>query len=312
MSRIAIENLEKTYPGSAQPAVGGVTLTVEPGEVFGLLGPNGAGKSTIIGVCTTRVIPSAGHVRIGPIDIVADPVGAKRRIGIMPQYSTLDRSVSVWENLYLHCRYFGLAAPAARARSDELLGLFSLAGHREDLIPTLSGGQARRLQLARALAHRPSVVFLDEPTVGLDPQSRHLLWTLIASLRDDKVAVLVTTHYMEEADTICDRLAIIDHGLVIAEGTPAELKARLGADAVISVSVSSDASALIKALLNLKPVASVSEEPKGHLRVLVNGDDSAAAAVAQAAVPFGLTEVSVEPTSLETVFIALTGRQLRD
>lgn len=133
MSGIAVENLEKTYPGTAEPAVGGVTLTVEPGEVFGLLGPNGAGKSTIIGACTTRVIPSAGHVRIGTIDIAADPVGAKRRIGVMPQYSTLDRSVSVWENLYLHCRYFGMAAPAARARSDELLDLFSLAGHRKDL-----------------------------------------------------------------------------------------------------------------------------------------------------------------------------------
>ena len=312
MSGISVEDLVKIYPGSTQPAVDGVNLAVNPGQVVGLLGPNGAGKSTLIGACTTRVRPTTGHVRIGSTDVATDPVAAKRRIGVMAQHNTLDRAVSVWENLYLHCRYFGIAARTARARANELLADFSLDDHRDALIPTLSGGQARRLQLARALAHSPTVVFLDEPTVGLDPQSRHLLWTLITELREHHVAVLLTTHYMDEADRLCDQLAIIDHGRVIAHGTPSDLKAQLGADTTISLTVSTNPTALTTVLTNLPQVASVSQTAASQLIILLNGGERATAAVVQAAVPFGLTALAVEPTSLETVFITLTGRGLRD
>jgi ABC-2 type transport system ATP-binding protein len=312
VSAIAVDHLTKTYSGGSMPAVDGVSLIVEPGQVFGLLGPNGAGKSTIVGACTTRVVPTSGSVRIDEIDVASDPIAAKRRLGVVAQHNTLDRSVSVWENLYLHCRYFGMTAGAARARSDELLETFGLSDRRGSLVPTLSGGQARRLQLARGLAHRPSVIFLDEPTVGLDPQSRQLLWTLVRELRDQHVAILLTTHDMDEADRLCDRLAVIDHGRVIAEGSPADLKAGLGAETTITVTVAANPAELQSELSDLPDVSSVSAGTNGELRVLANGGDQTTARVVQSAVRYGLLGLSVEPVSLETVFITLTGRQLRD
>jgi ABC-2 type transport system ATP-binding protein len=312
VTAIAVDSLTKIYPGSLQPAVDGVSLTIDPGQLFGLLGPNGAGKSSIVGACTTRVVPTSGTVCVGGIDVGADPIRAKRRLGVVPQHNTLDRSITVWENLYLHCRYFGVSARSARARSDQLLETFQLAEKRDAQIPTLSGGQARRLQLARALAHRPSVMFLDEPTAGLDPQSRQLLWTLIGELADQGVAILLTTHLMEEADRLCDRLAVIDHGRLIAEGTPAELKARMGAEHVIGLTVQRTPADLRAQLVALPDVSSVSADTIGRLRVLANGGERTVATVVQAAARHDLTAVSVQPVSLETVFIKLTGRRLRD
>ncbi|MGI8712642.1 MAG: ABC transporter ATP-binding protein [Solirubrobacteraceae bacterium] len=312
MTGIVVDGLSKTYSGASEPALDDVSLIVKPGQVFGLLGPNGAGKSSLIGACTTRVLPSAGVVRVDDIDVASDPVAAKRQIGVVAQHNTLDRSVSVWENLYLHCRYFGIDRRDAAARSDQLLQTFALTDLRERLIPTLSGGQARRLQLARALAHRPAAVFLDEPTVGLDPQSRQLLWTLTRQLRDEDVAVLLTTHDMEEADQLCDTLAIIDHGHLIAEGTPGELKARVGADTVISLTVRADRDRLAAELAELPAVHSVNHHSPGRLGVLAATGESTVAAVVAAAVPYGLLGVAVKPVTLETVFLNLTGRQLRD
>ncbi len=312
MTAIAVDSLTKTYPDSSRPAVDAVSLSIDPGEVLGLLGPNGAGKSSIVGACTTRVVPTSGTVRVGGIDVGADPIRAKRRLGVVSQHNTLDRSITVWENLYLHCRYFGIGAGSARARSDQLLETFQLDEKRDALIPTLSGGQARRLQLARALAHRPSALFLDEPTVGLDPQSRRLLWTLIGELADQEVAILLTTHLMEEADRLCDRLAVIDHGRVIAEGTPAALKAGMGAEHVIGLTVQRSPADLAAQLQALPEVSSVSADTDGRLRVLANGGERTVATVVQAAAGHDLTAVSVQPVSLETVFINLTGRGLRD
>jgi ABC-2 type transport system ATP-binding protein len=312
MSGIAVERLCKTYAGAEEPALDEVSLRVAPGSVFGLLGPNGAGKSSLIGACTTRVVPSAGVVRVDGIDVAADPVAAKRRIGVVPQHNTLDRSVSVGENLYLHCRYYGMRARDARGRRDELLETFALSDRRDRLVPTLSGGQARRLQLARALAHRPSVILLDEPAVGLDPQSRQLLWELISGLRDEQVAVLLSTHDMEEADRLSDTLAIIDHGRLVAEGTPRELKARVGTGTVISLTVSADADALVAELAALTPVRSVDHDLASTLTVLVDAGETAIAAVLAVGVPHGLQAVAIDPVTLETVFLTLTGRQLRD
>lgn len=311
MSAIEVDGLIKTYPGGSRPAVDGVSLCVEAGQLFGLLGPNGAGKSSIVGACTTRVMPSSGSVRIDGVDVAADPIGAKRRLGVVPQHNTLDRSVTAWENVYLHCRYFGISARAARARSDQLLETFRLGEKRDVLVHTLSGGQARRLQLARSLAHRPSVIFLDEPTVGLDPQSRLLVWELIGALRDQDVAILLTTHLMDEADQLCDALAVIDHGQVIAEGSPAQLKARLDAEQLITLTVRDGGAELLADLAELPEVSSVSSG-EGQLRVLANGGERTVARVVQTAVRHELTGIAIEPVSLETVFINLTGRQLRD
>ncbi len=314
MSGISVEDLVKIYPGSTQPAVDGVNLAVNPGQVVGLLGPNGAGKSTLIGACTTRVRPTTGHVRIGSTDVATDPVAAKRRIGVMAQHNTLDRAVSVWENLYLHCRYFGIAARTARARANELLADFSLDDHRDALIPTLSGGQARRLQLARALAHSPTVVFLDEPTVGLDPQSRHLLWTLITELREHHVAVLLTTHYMDEADRLCNRIAIVDHGKLVALDTPEALKASVPGTNVIEAHFEHPPGDWEERLKALPEVTSVQNESGGMFRVLTANGSRTTTDLVGMAVEAGvaLKTLTVQNTTLDDVFVFYTGRQLRD
>jgi len=310
---VSIEGLSKTYPGRNTPALDGVSLTVEAGEILALLGPNGAGKSTLVGCATTTVVPTAGRVRIAGRDVAADPVRAKRNIGFVPQHNTLDRQVSAFENLYLHCRYFGIDRSDARRRAGSLLEMFGLADRSTASVWALSGGQARRLQVARALAHFPKVVFLDEPTVGLDPQSRQVLWDLIATLRDHGTAVVVSTHHMDEADVLADRIAVIDHGRIIGLDSPTGLRASVGAETVISLTATGDTVALALHLDALAHVRAVQAEPPGGLRVLITGDPNAGvAAVVEIAVAYQLTGVTVEPVSLQTVFLTLTGRSLRD
>jgi len=310
---VSIEGVSKTYPGRDAPALDGISLTVKAGEILALLGPNGAGKSTLVGCATTTIVPSAGRVRIAGWDVAADPVGAKRRIGFVPQHNTLDRQVSAFENLYLHCRYFGIGRSDARRRAAALLEMFGLAERSTASVWALSGGQARRLQVARALAHFPEVVFLDEPTVGLDPQSRQVLWDLISTLRDQGTAVVVSTHHMDEADVLADRIAVIDHGRIIALDSPAGLKASVGAETVIGLTTTGDTIALAVHLDALDQVRTVQAERPGGLRVLTTGDpDAGVAAVVEVAVAYHLTGVTVEPVSLQTVFLTLTGRSLRD
>jgi ABC-2 type transport system ATP-binding protein len=310
---VSVENLSKRYPGRDTPALDGVTLAVAPGEILGLLGPNGAGKSTLVGCATTTVVPTAGRVVVAGVDVAADPVAAKRRLGVVAQHNTLDRQVSVFENLYLHCRYYGIARRDAACRATSLLEAFGLADRATASVWSLSGGQARRLQVARALAHAPRVLFLDEPTVGLDPQSRQVLWDLISTLRDRGGAVVLSTHYMDEADALADRVAVIDHGRIIAEDSPAGLRASVGAETVIGLSVTGDAATLASRLDALIMVRAVHRGKPGMLRVLTDGDpDAALAAVVEAAAAYHLTGVTVEPVSLQTVFLTLTGRGLRD
>jgi ABC-2 type transport system ATP-binding protein len=310
---VSVEGLSKTYPGRDTPALDGVTLTVAPGEIVGLLGPNGAGKSTLVGCATTTVVPTAGRVRVAGVDVAADPVAAKRRLGVVAQHNTLDRQVNAFENLYLHCRYFGVGRQEAARRAGALLDTFGLADRAAAPVGSLSGGQARRLQIARALAHGPRVLFLDEPTVGLDPQSRQVLWDLIAALRDQGTAVVLCTHYMDEADALADRVAVIDHGRVIAEDSPAGLKAAIGAETVIGLDVAGDTQVLAGQLEALPAVRAVQPGKDGDLRVLTVGNpDAALAAVVGTAATARLTGVTVEPVSLQTVFLTLTGRGLRD
>jgi ABC-2 type transport system ATP-binding protein len=309
---LLIEGLTRTYAGPPEvQALQGVDLRVEAGEIFALLGPNGAGKTTTVGVCTTRVRPGAGRVLIDGLDIRTAATRVKERIGVVTQYNTLDRACTVRENLYYHCRYFGMGAAAARQRADELLERFRLADRAEAMAVTLSGGLAQRVQLARAIAHHPRMLFLDEPTAGLDPQSRLALWSLIGGLRAAGVTVFLTTHYMEEADRLSDRVAIIDHGRVLVAGTPEELKRRTGAETVVELSLERVEDALLTRLTQLPAVRETQRTATG-LRLLVTSPEGLVPRVAEAALPYGLRDLAVHPASLETVFIQLTGRELRD
>src|ERR1051326_2279933 len=228
---IRTEDLRKTYKSSRGdvPAVRGIDLEVGSGQFFGLLGPNGAGKSTTIGMLTTLIVPTGGRAWVAGLDVVADPVGVKRRIGVVTQNNTLDMQLTVAENLEFRSRFFGLGLREASRRADQLLEVFGLADRRKAMSTDLSGGQAKRLLIARALVHRPDVLFLDEPTAGLDPQTRANLWDILRVLHAQGQTILLTTHYMEEAEALCDRIAVVDHGLVLAEGTLEQLKEDAGA-----------------------------------------------------------------------------------
>ncbi len=309
---IRLEDLVKVYQGDPPVrAVDGIDLEVRQGEVFGLLGPNGAGKTTTVGMCTTRVIPNSGRVWVAGIDVLADPARVKRLIGVVTQFNTLDRSCSVRENLYFHCRYFGMGHAPARARADELLAQFRLAERARAMPEELSGGMAQRLQVARAIAHYPRLLFLDEPTAGLDPQSRLALWEIVQGMRERGITVLLTTHYMEEADSLCDRVAIMDNGRVLVCDAPAALKRSIGADTVIELHLDEPPDGLPDSLRTLPGVAGVEPTPAG-VRVLAGNADGLLPKVVEVAQGHHLRDVSVTAPTLETVFIRLTGRDLRE
>src|SRR5271165_7134622 len=221
---IHTEDLTKVYQGTDFAAVDKLNLDVQTGEIFGLLGPNGAGKTTTAGMLTTRVVPTSGQAFLAGVDIKAHPALAKQLSGIVSQQNTLDRQLTVWENLYFHGRLFGVSATDSRRIADELLEQFQLAKWSRASVYALSGGMAQRLMVARAIFHRPAVLFLDEPTAGLDPQGRLALWEILGELNREGQTILLTTHYMEEADALCDRVAIMDHGRILALDTPADLK----------------------------------------------------------------------------------------
>src|ERR1700691_5931440 len=245
---IRTEELTKVYPGTDFAAVDRLNLSVETGEIFGLLGPTGAGKTTTAGILTTRVLPTSGRAFLAGVDVAAHPALAKQLSGIVSQQNTLDRQLTVWENLYFHGRRCGRGAKASRRIADELLEQFQLSRWAKASVYALSGGMAQRLMVARAIFHRPSVLFLDEPTAGLDPQSRLALWDLLGELHRAGQTILLTTHYMEEADRLCDRVAIMDHGKLLALDTPAALKQSIGADTVVTVKATGDVGGLAEAL----------------------------------------------------------------
>lgn len=311
---VRAEKLRKTFGSTI--AVDDIDLAVRRGEIFGLLGPNGAGKTTTGGMLTTRVIPTSGKAFVGDVDVVANPAEAKLRLGVVPQSNTLDRALSVKQNLYFHGRYFGMSKQLAGQRSVDLLEQFKLNERANAPVASLSGGMAQRLMVARAIMHEPTVLVLDEPTSGLDPQSRLALWDILRELNEAGQSILLTTHYMEEADQLCQRLAIMDHGKILAVGTPQELKDSIEADATLSVSIVGNPTPLVEKLASefasdgdIKVIATSS-----GIRLLGQKVSRSAASVFLAAdtLDITVTDIGLTEPTLESVFIQLTGRELRD
>jgi ABC-2 type transport system ATP-binding protein len=311
---IRTEDLTKVYPGADFRAVDELNLTVATGEIFGLLGPNGAGKTTTAGMLTTRVIPTSGSAFVAGVDVVAHPALAKQFIGVVSQTNTLDRQLNVWENLYYHGRLFGMSAHESRATADRLLEQFQLAKWAKASVYALSGGMAQRLMVARSIFHSPAVLFMDEPTAGLDPQSRLALWEILQQLNADGQTILLTTHYMEEADQLCDRVAIMDHGKILALDTPDGLKKSVGIDTLVTVKAPGDQDLLASVLEKGIEGVTRTRKTDAGLELSVSGSDGLLARVIAAAESggFEIADISVAEPSLETVFINLTGKELRD
>ncbi len=311
---IRTEGLTKVYPGSAFTAVDGLDLEVAEGEIFGLLGPNGAGKTTTAGMLTTRVVPTSGRAFVAGIDVIRQPATAKQILGIVSQQNTLDRQLTVWENLYFHGRLFGMPARESRREADRLLEQFQLRQWASASVYALSGGMAQRLMVARAIFHRPAVLFLDEPTAGLDPQGRLALWEILRELNNEGQTILLTTHYMEEADQLCGRVAIMDGGKLLALDTPAALKSQVDADTIVTVTATGDRGALARELTARIPGITGTRPIEGGVELHVKGTDRLLPAVVSGAedAGFPVLDISVAEPTLETVFISLTGNELRD
>ncbi len=312
---IHTEDLTKVYPGTDFAAVDHLNLDVRAGEIFGLLGPNGAGKTTTAGMLTTRVVPTGGKAFIGGVDVAAHPALVKQMTGIVSQQNTLDRQLIVEENLYFHGRLFGMGAKVSKQTAAGLLEQFQLSRWAKASVYALSGGMAQRLMVARAIFHRPSVLFLDEPTAGLDPQSLLALWDLLGELHEAGQTILLTTHYMEEADRLCQRVAIMDHGKILALDTPAALKQSTGADTIVTVRTTGDVAKLGELLAHdVEGVTRTRTVGDDRLELHMQGGDRLVPRIVLAAERggFELLDVSIAEPSLETVFISLTGKDLRD
>ena len=308
---IDVVELRKRYAPKAPEAVAGISFEAQRGEVFGLLGPNGAGKTTTIGALTTRVRPTSGFVAIDGIDVQADPVAVKQRIAVVPQRPNLDRQLKAIENLTFHAAYFGYGRAERRRRALEVMAALGLEGREDEDVNNLSGGMAQRLLIARALMHRPQVLFLDEPTTGLDPQSRLFLWDRIEELREAGTTILLTTHDMVEADRLCDRIAIVDHGKIVAMDTPSGLRRLLPGTRGVEVVATglADAAGLLGGLGEVE----VAGTADGRRQVRVYGERVDPSAVVDAIRDGGgeMVELRRLEGSLEDVFVHLTGRDLR-
>ncbi len=335
---IEVQNLVKRYPKATFNAVDDISFSVQKGEIFGLLGPNGAGKTTTIGVLTTNIVPTSGSAHIMGIDVVADPMSVKQRIAVVPQQSNLDRSLRAREILTFHASYHGVPRAERNARADTLLEEFGLGDRGKDKVMRYSGGMAQRLMLARALMHFPDVLFLDEPTNSLDPQSRLFLWDRIRSLNEQGATILLTTHDMEEADQLCQRIAIMDHGKILVLDTSSELKKLIPGGTSLALRVrlpelvsignaQQDTHAktqLLDALRALPGVVKVEEvlgqegeDEQQDTTLFRLYAENAGSLVLQATqivaeADMELHDLHLARPSLEDVFIYLTSRSLRD
>ncbi len=295
-------------------AVNGVSFSVQSGEIFGLLGPNGAGKSTLIRMLTTLLPPSAGTASVGGCDIVADPDGVRHVIGVIPQAMTSDLELSVYENLLIFAKLYGVARSKRERLIAELLEAVELTQWADKQVKNLSGGMRRRVEIARGLVHEPSIFFLDEPTTGLDPVSRVAVWGMIQRVQKERnLTVLLTTHYMDEADKLCDRIAIVDHGKLMALDSPMRLKASIPGKNVLEVSFASPPEGWDRALAALPNVESVTGEDD-LFRIASDNGPATTTALMEMASRVGVTvlSLSVQSTSLDDVFVHYTGHALRD
>ncbi|HUN33935.1 MAG TPA: ATP-binding cassette domain-containing protein, partial [Trebonia sp.] len=315
---IRTEDLRKTYKSSRGDveAVRGIDLDIPQGEFFGLLGPNGAGKSTTIGMLTTLVYPTGGRAWVAGHDVTREPVAVKRRIGVVTQNNTLDMQLTVAENLEFRSRFFGLSKGVAATRAAQLIDAFGLGDRKNAMADQLSGGQARRLMIARSLVHQPDVLFLDEPTAGLDPQTRVNLWDILKVLHAQGQTILLTTHYMEEAEALCDRIAVVDHGKILAEGSLDELLADAGAETVVTVRYEEPVPDGLaeRAGLAGRPGITKVEADGDQLRVFSGDPEGLLGELVEIGAANGLhiRDAAQAKPSLETAFLALTGREYRE
>ncbi|MFC0114404.1 ABC transporter ATP-binding protein [Kibdelosporangium aridum] len=349
MRAVEVVDLIKKYKKNPKPAVAGLSFEVEQGEVFGLLGPNGAGKTTTVGILTTRVIKSAGDARVHGVDVTKDPATARQLLAVVPQRNNLDRSLNIRQNLLFHAAYHGMGRAERHRRADELLERMGLADRANDKVDIISGGQSQRIMIARALMHRPKVMFLDEPSTGLDPQARLFVHDRVKQLHDEGVTVVLTTHDMDEAAKLCDRVGIIDHGKLLALDSPAALTRNLPGSTTVSVTVSLDSVDPGKVTTALEEIPGVqrvekiasggpamppagmmmggpppgappggmppqADETAGHFRLYTEVEPAVVLpAVLRALGDLGcdVSDLSIGTPSLEDVFIHLTGRELR-
>lgn len=311
MAAIRIEKLTKHY-GEIR-AVDGVDLRVEEGELYGFLGPNGAGKTTTISILSTLLKPTSGRAEVAGFDVLRDPRKVRERIGIVFQDPSLDEELTGRENLVFHARLYKVPKADRDRRINDLLSMVELADRAKDRVKEYSGGMRRRLELARGLLHRPLVLFLDEPTLGLDPQTRSHMWDYIRRLnREDRVTMMLTTHYMEEADELCHRIGVIDRGRIVAEGTPTELKSAMGGD-LVYVNLNGGSESHADALRSLADVRKVTPIQDG-LQLEVSRGETAIPRILDALKAHGgnVSSISLKKPTLNDVFIKLTGHGIRD
>lgn len=310
---VEIQNIIKKFP-PATIAVNDVSFNVEEGEIFGLLGPNGAGKTTLIRMLTCLIIPTQGSAKIRGHDIRRSPDLVRRTIGVVSQSMTSDLDLTGWENLDIYSKYYEVPKKERRERIKYLLDIVGLKERAYDLVATYSGGMRRRLEIARGLIHRPYILFLDEPTIGLDPQSRRVIWDLLQRIRSEaKLTIFITTHYMEEADILCNRIAIIDYGTIIALDSPANLKRSIGGYDIIEVSLSEVKPEVTEKLKSFGFVKNIIEKDSS-LRIYVEDVAKAMPLLMDEFKKMGITilYLSVQEQSLEDVFIHYTGKSIRE
>ncbi|HLK67373.1 MAG TPA: ATP-binding cassette domain-containing protein [Bryobacteraceae bacterium] len=295
-------------------ALDNVSFEIRPGEIFGLLGPNGAGKSTTIGILTTRTQPTSGRAFVGEFDVWKQQVKAKHLIGVVPQRPNLDFALTAREILLFHGAYFGQSGKERARRADELIEKFKLTDRADHMVRGFSGGMMQRLSIARAMMHDPEVLFLDEPSAGLDPQTRLLLWEIVRDYNRQGKTIVITTHYMDEADTLCERLAIIDHGKIIAQGTPQELKASIPGGYLLRLKFDRVSDELLGQLRVLPGVSEVRSKDGSGTDVYADRGGTLISGIVNSAQAAGveLRDVHISEPSLETLFLHHTGRSLRD
>jgi ABC-2 type transport system ATP-binding protein len=312
MFDVEVENLTKRFGDFV--AVDGLSFSVEHGEIFGLLGPNGAGKSTLIRMLTTLVPPSSGIARINNFDIVRQPNGVRRSIGVIPQAMTSDLELSAVENLTIFSKLYGIPREKRKKNIPRLLEEVDLTQWADKPIKMFSGGMRRRLEIARGLVHEPKIFFLDEPTTGLDPVSRVSVWEMLARLKRERdLTIIVTTHYMDEADKLCDRIAIIDHGKLAALDSPLKLKASIPGKNILEVSFSGAPKNWADTLRALPEVAEVKSE-ENIFRISTNNGPRTTLDLLETArdANVAVASLSLQSTTLDDVFVYYTGHQLRD